>query len=336
MSLVSYCLYCFPILISTLAVPPFSYSPSVGGERLNSTELSDLLEKLYDLHDMFLSKFGAKSKNERSRSYSYLKQLCLDIETQNKVRFSSKWITHLFIHSNYHHLFNNLSAILSLGFPVFSEYGAFGFYFLFFFGGIVSALPSYLHTDLISSYTKHLDNSDKTRLRDFGKQLLPDFAEKYWAAGADFVVANLMKASGPSFSCGSSGAACALMGCETWLSLHEISNVILSGGKEKSSEVKKLTAVPTLFKKMQLWLDEMRQALWPVCCSLISNHHLRIHLFSSIQGAIYLFKEYKMIYSSAGAGGGSLIGHSAHVQGFLFGAIFGYIAGGLKLGRTRR
>jgi membrane associated rhomboid family serine protease len=119
-----------PIVGLHLVLPPIAY---FRGERLTNAEIQELLELV------FYSSIPKEFFNEKFISH-------LTYDSAGKT-FTLNLLRHIFVHANYDHLFSNLSAASQLSFPVYREFGGVGLYILFFSGGVLASIPTFLHKD---------------------------------------------------------------------------------------------------------------------------------------------------------------------------------------------
>jgi membrane associated rhomboid family serine protease len=78
-----------------------------------------------------------------TRNFVY--SLALLMNEKNPSIVDSEWytfITHMFVHTNYQHMFSNLKGLVMCGTPTFTEFGPFGVYGIFLCGGVFSSMPS--------------------------------------------------------------------------------------------------------------------------------------------------------------------------------------------------
>ena len=114
-----------------------------------------------------------------------------------------QWITHIFVHTNYEHMFLNLFDTIVCGYSVYNEVGIIGMYAVFIGGGMFSAIS-------IPSTTENF------------KLLLSKLCEP------NFQWTNLVNIVPKQSACGSPGAVCALVGCNLCLTFRDIFSYFLS------------------------------------------------------------------------------------------------------------
>lgn len=119
-----------PIAAVHLALPPISY---FRGERLSNSEIQELLELVF-----------YSSIPEELFSENYISHLTYD--SAGKI-INSSLLSHLFVHIDYKHMIGNLSAALQFAHPIYREFGGIGLYILFFSGGVLASIPTFLHKD---------------------------------------------------------------------------------------------------------------------------------------------------------------------------------------------
>ena len=129
MSAIDYAFAALPLVIGHIIIPPLSW---FGGERVYLDGHTDIFTEFYD-----------KAVPPILLSAKYVHSLVAD----SKEPFNYRNITSIFVHSTYSHMFNNLSACIQFGLPVYLEFGSNGLYFVFLVGGVVASFPSFLHDD---------------------------------------------------------------------------------------------------------------------------------------------------------------------------------------------
>ena len=138
-----------PIVGFHLILPPIAY---FRGERLNNDEIQEFLELV------FYSSIPRELFNEK-----FITQLTYDSAGKT---FTLNLLRHIFVHADYNHLFGNLSAASQLSFPVYREFGGVGLYILFFSGGVLASIPTFLHKDQKIAFSNLI--YDKIAIRPSG------------------------------------------------------------------------------------------------------------------------------------------------------------------------
>jgi len=115
-----------PLLLAHIAVPPLSVVRSKGLKRLLGERIHSSFESFIDL----LTRDG------------------------NAPWCSVTRLTSMFIHGNYNHLIDNLSALLMFGYHVSSNFGANVVLFLFLAGGYFASLPSFIQKDWVKEVAR--------------------------------------------------------------------------------------------------------------------------------------------------------------------------------------
>lgn len=135
----------------------------------------------------------------------FISKWLLDKDAEDGFNLSLQHITHLFVHHNYEHLFQNLLASIWNGYKIYKMKGGAFYYCIYFGGGIVSKLPvDNMIFDTISA-NEELD--------------LVKTAEKYMTS-----IFHTLGIQYKSLSCGSSGAVFALMGSNLILAIQSLLN----------------------------------------------------------------------------------------------------------------
>ena len=73
--------------------------------------------------------------------FHFVNNLLLDVTDLSKTP-PWQWITHIFVHMDYNHLLNNLSAVIQISRSIYQEFGGNGLYLTFFLGGVLASVPS--------------------------------------------------------------------------------------------------------------------------------------------------------------------------------------------------
>lgn len=205
------------------------------------------------------------------------------------------WVSHLFIHGSYGHLLGNLHGLWSSAAPIYKRLGAPAVYIAFFGGGIFAALPSQLQSLQLSRGVREIDRSVEGITRG---SVLGTIAKPFISGGAklarSLTEVNLR-------GCGSSGAIYSLWGLSTVLLVDELLN---SDGDGRT-----------------------------VSGGVLSNrgsYEYSSNLISTMLFCSYVAMEAGNVFGTsekglleAVLGQGQSIGHSAHLQGAIFGSMLG-------------
>ena len=130
------------------------------------------------------------------------------------------YITHLFIHSDYKHLYNNLLVLFESAYPVYHEFGAIGVYCLFFGGGVASAIPSFLHDAWEKQFYIQIEKEFRDLTVKAGYFPLPEFVQDY--VKSTYRQLRPYHFHIPTRHCGSSGAISAIHGCYFTIFIRDI------------------------------------------------------------------------------------------------------------------
>ena len=129
MSTIDYVFAVVPLVMGHVMIPPLSW---FSGERVYFDGNMDVFSEL------FYTVVPPILLNGK-----YIHSLVADA----KEPFNYRNITSIFVHSTYSHMFNNVSACIQFGLPVYLEFGSYGLYFVFLAGGAFASFPSFLHDD---------------------------------------------------------------------------------------------------------------------------------------------------------------------------------------------
>ena len=324
-----YCAAIYPIVIGHLLIPPLSY--------LRGTETipNEIFLYIYEIiPDVF-------------KDINFVISLLFDND-ENK-RQMHQWITHMFVHANYLHLLSNLSSAALLGYPVFCEYGIVGVYIVFFGGGMFAAIP----TSLIEEQNKTFANNFQNLLSSYGEPYLPNTIQKYWDRFSRKVanVSSKAIAAVCTKSCGSSGAVSALAGCRLGLFVRDVCQIVheiiyVSPSSTSTSSSSSSKNSKTMFRTT----EDRSETLANIIKRTMSIPQLLNKTFEIIHSVSYFQSELSQIFyslspttTSNNSTSGSTtnsglerwvslwesnrIGHSAHVQGMVFGLSFATMFG---------
>ena len=273
-------------------------------------------------------------------------------------RTNIQYITHLFLHADYRHLYNNLSALINLAYPAYHEFGGIGVYALFFGGGVAAALPSFIHDEQRKRSLKDIEGLVLTKDSDN----LPIFLKKIIKSVSRTVHDTIT----PTRSCGSSGAISAFSGCYLTLCLRDlfvsIRYIIKSVPSPPRPPVRASTAVRVkeYAPESRSWLQYFK-AVGKTISTIATrstyqeSHKIVYNCIHIVGMARYYLSEADNVFGlfeskavdGTDRGGGLIdrawsviqrnrIGHSAHLQGFLSGVAFTVVFGILVPACQRR
>lgn len=197
---------------------------------------------------------------------------------------SLQWLSAMFVHSNYNHLFSNLSSALSMGYPVYHELGGEIMYLLYFLGGYASFLP-------IHEFTKRDRNSR------------PDsewksYMEKYLKR--------------KTLSCGSSGAVCSLLGSNfviLAMKVYESSMSFADRNRHRRTIKNGIISSNSCEED-----DTIREGIFRNSLNCLSIAWYITGEWRNMMKAEETENALQLLFPKV------LVGHSAHLKGFLVGA----------------
>jgi membrane associated rhomboid family serine protease len=227
------------------------------------------------------------------------------------------WVTHMFIHGNYNHLFTNLVGMWTSAVPIYTQLGGWALYFAFFGGGIFAALPSGLQSAQLLRGAREIDRSVDALTRG---SALGAYAKPFLSGGARLLQ---MTTDTNVRCCGSSGAVCSLWGLSTVLLVDQAVTLVTQNRNENEKRSKSGHSKPLL------------SSIANAC--IVSDN-----LFSVASFIAYVLSEVGDVFGTSDKGFidavlGDLapkIGHAAHLQGALFGSMVGIII--ITLRRNRK
>ena len=277
-------------------------------------------------------------------------------------RTNIQYITHLFLHADYRHLYNNLSALINLAYPAYHEFGAIGVYCLFFGGGVAAALPSFIHDEQKKRSLKDIEGLVLTK----DSENLPVFLKKIIKSVSRTVHDTIT----PTCSCGSSGAISAFSGCYLTLCIRDLFVSIRYIIKSVPSPPRPPIRASTLVRvkehapESRSWLQYLKavgktirtiatrstyQESRKIVYNCIHVYGMTRYYISEADNVFGLFESSKAVDGSDRGGlidrawsvmQRNRIGHSAHLQGFLSGvaftAVFGILVPAYQRSRRRR
>lgn len=221
---------------------------------------------------------------------SFISQYMLLENTWHQEKFVA-WISHLFIHGSYSHLINNICGIIAAATPIRQRLGTTAIYVAFFGGGICAALPSPIHSAQVLRSSREIVRSIDGLAQG---SLLGWIARPILSGGAKLIqkISELTDLR----CCGSSGAVYSLWALSTVLLIEESIFVQKDKGGAK-------------YEKF----------------AVITRNSLSILSFTT-----YVMAEVNDVFGTSDKGvfeavfsQGQNIGHAAHLQGAIFGAIVG-------------
>lgn len=281
-----------PIIIGHVIIPPISHY--IGTEKYPPA-----LDFLYNFKPLAIRSL------KDLESLMYKSSLPLD---------SIQIITHMFVHSDTSHLLNNLDAILYSAYPVYREFGMRGLYTTFLLGGISAVIPSPLY-----DIQKDGNVSKLEKLVSLQHSPISTIVPKSVLSWFDKPLKEVAKGVGNAYykittfyMCGSSGGACALIGCDLILVIRDSFKLITKA--YKSYQINNNN-------NRNNNRDEHR----------LSNREKYLLLqygLCTIKTLSYFTKELNMVYGNGTTGVlFDTINHAAHLQGSLFGMAFGLVFG---------
>lgn len=180
-----------PLVCAHICIPPLSYF-------MNNETPHYFFDELYEI-------LPSEITNPK-----FVESLLLDADKP-----SWTLLSHLFVHADYNHMFNNLIACIQLSYPIYNEFGTFGLYTLFLTGGVASSVPSPLYKLRIKTLSKDLQLGTSV-----SHLYIPQALSKTWESTvynmSSFFLKNI-----PVRFLGSSGAVCAFMGADLILFIKE-------------------------------------------------------------------------------------------------------------------
>jgi len=280
-----------PIVICHFLVPPLSHYN--GTEELYSPELNFLYELVPE--ELRPSTIRNDFKNQK-KWIAEIEKLMYD---QSMPLDSIQVITHMFIHADSIHLFNNVSCLLFGGYRVYKKLGIFGLYATFFIGGISAVIPTTLYkiqrdTQVVQVVTSRTRNKLPKSILSWVDKPLQAVAKK---------VAEVYDKCIPVRMAGSSYGVCAVLSCDTILAIRDASKSLLKVYK----------SIPLTFEEENALLFEF------VGCTFSTLLH-----FSNKINMIY---GDWILHSVINTSVLHSINHAAHVQGSLAGIAFGIVFG---------
>mmetsp|Transcript_5287 Transcript_5287/g.5430 ORF Transcript_5287/g.5430 Transcript_5287/m.5430 type:complete len:345 (+) Transcript_5287:134-1168(+) len=190
-----------PLIIGHLIIPPLSYFE-------HGQTPHPLFDMLYD------------SMPANFHDISFINSLILNIRSAKLHGPDLTIFTYMFVHADYNHLLNNLSACIQLGLPIYKELGADGLYSLFLFGGAFSVLPSILY-----SFQKDQLLKDIHKIASAENPYLPKVLTDTWSRSIHHMSKSIIQ-NVPLKYIGSSGGVSALMGADIIIMIKQCVEVV--------------------------------------------------------------------------------------------------------------
>jgi membrane associated rhomboid family serine protease len=211
------------------------------------------------------------------------------------------WVTHMFIHGNYKHLFTNLVGIWTSAVPIYTQLGSWAVYFAFFGGGIFAALPSSLQSAQLLRGEREIERSVDVLTRGSS---LGAYVKPFLSGGARLLQ---MTTDTNVRCCGSSGAVCSLWGLSTVLLVDEALALVTHNRNDH---------------------EERRR----IGNNLFSVASFIAYVLSEVTD---VFGTSEKGFMDAVLGDQTpKIGHAAHLQGALFGSMIGLVVISLRRRRS--
>jgi membrane associated rhomboid family serine protease len=241
------------------------------------------------------------------------------------------WISHIFIHVDYEHLFSNMLSTFQFAYPLYLQYGARNVYFIFIVGGIVSALPLKFHVDQKAMTSNYWQGVFARGINE-KDHFLTKWFSKSWNSVARNIGGVASAILTPSRTCGSSGGVSALIGCEFGILLQKLtlwSKMSKRGShykhqyrNDKSYLWNLQNKILTPFRKMTL------QDIGIILRRLLEVGHI-LYFISRELNMIYghdknfinlpIGDRLKFVLNTMS------INHAAHIQGAIFGFCFSLV-----------
>jgi membrane associated rhomboid family serine protease len=305
-----------PIVISHLAVPPLSLLEGNESIEQLSPWFASIVEAFY------------LTAPPQLLSRRYVQSLCCDMNSEKSIAElidsgDATRLSYLLVHADYGHMLSNLRAIATFGYPVYRQLGPGGLHALYLLGGVAAIWPSPLHNKTVRQRAAVLEDTLVDMVPGFARALLPEYVQSHAYRVGSFLTGKVLDAL-PRIACGSSGAACALLGAslvfevrELWALWGEMFPSTAFGGVGRRLDGRKgasgVTAESrfTLARLWRLWHHALYLA------NVMSYMSQEVTMLAMSREALFeLSKRYGFFSVFS-------IGHSAHVQGCLFGLSVG-------------
>lgn len=259
--------------------------------------------------------FGLPTLEEAAKGQLLLERpLCLQLSDMNRhyknlvlselALEEGRWwtlLSHAFVHQDLQHLFSNVQGMLTSGFTVFQDLGAFGLYGVFFTSAAASALNSWGRARQTRA---QLEGSIPPLPEQLGPLWVPEGARELW----DSLRASTARRAAPmlharSEAYGASGAVCGLTGYGLGVSLLRLGSVAVEWAAT-SSAAERMREAPRRNRDVLGALVS--------CCS-------------AVQSGYFLAQEWRL---ASGKDGMTGIDHAGHLTGFATGFALALLATG--------
>jgi membrane associated rhomboid family serine protease len=198
----------------------------------------------------FLSDFYRSNTEICNRDVLY----SLTLDNFDRKRNGTQLLSHIFVHVNNAHLYNNLIGAFQFGYEPFLEYGAEGFYSIFLLGGIFAALPLRLFSEGKEVAAKRWESLLKDKSDSVTPSLLSGFQSSIAKISGKF----LADALAPTRGCGSSGAVCALAGSSLVIHTKKLVSAVQCEYQDYKKDRENQSYVNKPKKHQQVWLSMNR------------------------------------------------------------------------------
>jgi membrane associated rhomboid family serine protease len=311
-----------PLALGHLAVPPLSVFD--GRE-----PPSPLLEFLYDLWPA----------GTLSRHYILSLTVSGDAKELHRCNF-----TYMFVHADYSHLVGNLLSAFQCGFAVFQELGAQELYLVFLGGGAAASLPSILKIDQHKQLAQQF-----VALPEGTFSSLPRWLRDPVSSFNGEVVNAMQKViSSTSFTCGSSGAVSALMGCNLSLFVSDVVAIAHNRWQEGSrhdsemGESLRRAANEHYTHWQRAWPSRLLRRAADCANAVARSPGMLLRSIHALNVVRVLLQDAAWFYNSSprsfldGAGNRfSRVDRAGHLQGAMFGVAYVLARGLFRLGGSR-
>ena len=303
-----------PIVISHLAIPPLSL---LNGEQ----SLEQFPPWFVSIVELFYSNLTPPQLLSRR----FVESLCCDMNSAKNQSISEMVesgdltrLSYMLVHADFQHMISNLRAIATFGVPVYRQLGMEGMHVLYLLGGVAAIWPSLLHDKTVRQRAAVLEDTLIEYVPGAVRALLPDYVQQHVYSAGAYLTGKVLDAL-PRVACGSSGAACALLGASMVFEARDLlllwREMTMTVGRVHQN--KRRVAGETLVTPARLWRLGQHALYLMTAVSYMTQE---VQMIAMSRTALFsLSKQYGFLSMFS-------IGHSAHVQGCLFGLLAGYLS----------
>ena len=189
----------FPLLFTQIILPPLSLI----NHQVKLSDYPEFIEIV--LREIY------RILPPKMLTPQYINNLCTDMNNNNQNQWDWTRLSYMFVHADFNHLLGNLKAAYIFGYPLYKECGLFHVYTTFILGGIVAVWPSPLHDKQMTQFVSAFEDTFVQCMPSLLTTYLPHTIQTHIGQLSTYISTKILDYL-PRNACGSSGAACSLLG----------------------------------------------------------------------------------------------------------------------------